>query len=343
MGLQRLSTLLLACLAVWLTLPGAAAGQTVAPAAAGQAAEPPPPEPPLTVRRDGQGRVSIRAVRVDRIRVDGVLDEEMYRTTPPIEGFIQQEPREGDPASEPTQAWIFFDNENLYIAARCIDSEPDRMVLTEMRRDNYTISNNESFTVGLDTYRDKRNGYYFQVSALGALRDGLITDEVNANFDWNAVHDARVRLHDRGYDLEMRIPFKSIRYREGPNQIWGIHLRRVIRWKNEQVFITRMPASYAAGAIYRFSLAAALYGLEVPATSKNLEIKPYAISSATTNNAVQPAVSNKVDGNAGLDAKYGVTRGLIAVLNHAPFTLDGNRQVDVFMLARIAGRHTGGE
>ena len=64
-----------------------------------------------------------------------MLDEEVYQTTPPIDGFVQQEPREGDPASEPTGAWVFFDDDNIYVSARCHDSQPERMVLTEMRRE----------------------------------------------------------------------------------------------------------------------------------------------------------------------------------------------------------------
>jgi hypothetical protein len=307
---------------VWLLiLPSTAFGQTTAPAIVSpdnpyagivSATEAPPPEPPLTVYRDSDGHVSVRAVRVDRIKVDGVLDEEAYQTTPPIDGFIQQEPYEGQPATEETQAWVFFDDENIYVSARCLDSQPDRMVLTELRRDNGTIFDNENFTVVLDTFHDKRNGFYFQVSALGALRDCTITDEGNQNCNWNTVYDARVRRNDRGYDAEIVIPFKSIRYREGPNQVWMINLRRVVQWKNEQEFLTRIPASYGAGGSYHFSLAATLYGLEVPAGSKNLELKPYAISDVRTDLNAKPAFTNDLGADAGFDVKYGVTRSLIA-------------------------------
>jgi hypothetical protein len=303
--------------ALWIALASGSFAQTPAgqgpdPASAAAAEEPLPPEPPDTVRRDESGRVSIRAVRVERITVDGVLDEEAYETTPPIGDFIQQEPREGDPASEPTEAWIFFDDRNIYVSARCYDSHPERMVLTEMRRDNGTIYNNENFTVALDTFRDKRNGYYFQVSALGALRDGLITDEGNPNYDWNAVYDARVKRNSQGYTVEMVIPFKSIRYKAGPNQIWGINLRRVVRWRFEDDFVTRMPKSYGSSAIYMFSSAATLYGLEVPAVSPNLELKPYAISDLRTDLNAKPAFTNDAGADAGFDLKYGLTRSLIA-------------------------------
>jgi hypothetical protein len=103
--------------------------------------------------------------------MDGRLDDEIYRTTLPIDGFIQQEPSEGAPASEKTEAWVFFDDRNIYIAARCWDSQPDRDILTELRRDNNNIIQNENFTVVLDTFHDRRNGFFFQTNALGALRD----------------------------------------------------------------------------------------------------------------------------------------------------------------------------
>ena len=246
------------------------------------------------------------------MKVDGVLDEEVYQSTRPLDGFLQQEPREGEPATERTEAWVFFDDENIYVSARCIDSEPDRMVLTEMRRDNGTIFDNENFTVVLDTFHDKRNGYYFQVSALGALRDCTITDEGNQNCDWNAVYDARVKRDDTGYTAEIVIPFKSIRYREGPDQVWMINLRRVVQWKNEQDFLTRIPASYASGGSYHFSLAATLYGLEVPKVSRNLELKPYAISDLRTDRTAKPAFSNDLGADAGFDLKYGLTRSTVA-------------------------------
>jgi hypothetical protein len=304
---------------VWATLSGTAFAQNTALATSQNpyagivsAADAPPPEPPLTMRRDEQGRIAIRAVRVDRIEVDGALDEEVYRTTPPIEGFVQQEPYEGQPATEQTQAWIFFNDENIYVSARCLDSQPDRMVLTELRRDNGQIFNNENFTVVFDTFNDKRNGFYFQVSALGALRDCTITDEGNQNCNWNAVYDARVKRDAQGYTAEIVIPFKSIRYREGPNQVWRVNLRRVVQWKNEQEFLTNIPASYASGGVYRFSLAAPLYGLEVPVGSKNLELKPYAISDVRTDKTAKPAFTNDLGADAGFDVKYGVTRSLIA-------------------------------
>jgi hypothetical protein len=277
-------------------------------------AGPPPPEPPAVVARDGEGRVTMRAIRIAQpLQLDGRLDENVYQTTPAVSGFVQQEPDEGEPATEATDVWVLFDDENLYISARMWDSQPERIVANEMRRDNRNIGQNDSFSVAIDTFYDRRSGFYFQTNSLGGIREALITDERSSNnFDWNTVWDTRSRMFDRGWTTEMAIPFKSLRYREGADeQIWSINFRRTVRWKNETSFLTPVPASYGPAGGTRFSVAATLVGVEVPARSRNLEVKPYAISELVTNRTVVPPVANDLGGDVGFDAKYGLTRSLI--------------------------------
>src|SRR5262245_25122588 len=94
------------------------------------------PVPPAVITRDAAGNVTVRAVRTRQpLRIDGRLDEPQYQETEPIGGFLQQEPDEGAAATERTEAWIFFDDDNIYVSARCWDSHPERMVANEMRRD----------------------------------------------------------------------------------------------------------------------------------------------------------------------------------------------------------------
>src|SRR5688572_7675024 len=89
-----------------------------------------------SVTRDAGGRATVRAFRItEPLRLDGRLDEAVYTTVPPIDGFLQQVPQEGAPATEPTDMWVFFDDENLYVAARCLDSQPGRITANELRRD----------------------------------------------------------------------------------------------------------------------------------------------------------------------------------------------------------------
>jgi hypothetical protein len=268
-------------------------------------------EIPAVYSKDAEGAITIRAIRLSEpIKLDGALDEAVYRDNVPATEFIQQEPNEGQPSTERTEAWVMFDEDNLYVAARCLDSHPERMVVSEMRRDSQTIFNNENLTIGLDTFHDRRSGWFFQTNPLGAIRDQEVPSERENNNDWNTVWDARARRAPDGWTVEVVIPFRSLRYKQAGPQTWGINLRRTIRWKNEQAFLSPVPASYGVRGMYKFSSAATLVGLDAPPQARNLEIKPYAISSLTTNLAAARPFSDDLGGDAGFDVKYGLTRGL---------------------------------
>lgn len=273
---------------------------------------PPAPVPPLAIARDAQGRATFRAVRLpEPLHVDGRLDEAVYREAASAGGFLQQLPREGEPATERTDVWVFFDEDNLYIAARCWDSQPDRWILSELRRDHINILRNENITVVLDTFYDRRNAFFFQTSLLGALRDQTITDGLQ-NDSWNTVWDTRSAPFDGGWATEIVVPFKSLRYLHSGPQVWGINIRRVVAWKNETSTLTRLPAAYGGPGIGQMDLAATLVGLETPSRSRNIELKPYALSSVTTDNTAVVPFANDATANAGVDFKYGITRSLIA-------------------------------
>jgi hypothetical protein len=150
--------------------------------------EAPPPVAPAVVSHDGAGHVSVRAVRVAQpLRVDGKLDEAPYAETEAIGGFLQQEPNEGQPATERTEAWVFFDDTNLYVSARNWDTHPDRIVANEMRRDTAQLRQNDTFAVLLDTYHDRRNAFLFYANPIGGFSDQQITDENPPNVDWNTI------------------------------------------------------------------------------------------------------------------------------------------------------------
>ena len=277
---------------------------------------PPPPLPPDVIRRDERQRATIRAVELpEGIRLDGQLDEQVYFTVPAITGFIQQAPDEGAPATEETEAWILFDADNIYVAARVWDSAPpSQWVANEMRRDTRQLRQNDTFAVILDTFYDRRNGVAFYTNALGALADFQITNEGNPNSDWNPIWDVRTGRFEGGWTVEMEIPFKSLRYRPGPAQVWGVQLRRNVRRKNEWAYITPLPISAGSGSagIFRVSDAGTLVGLDVPSGSRNLEIKPYGIGGISTNLAASEPTVNARDGAGGLDVKYGITQNLTA-------------------------------
>ena len=278
---------------------------------------PAPPDLPEMVRRDDAGGATMRATRLtEPLEFDGRLDDAIYERVPGVSGFIQALPLEGEPATEDTEVWVFFDDEAVYVAGRNWDSQPDRMVATEMRRDNFGIFNNENLAVILDTFYDRRNAFFFYLNPIGGFFDGLIVDERSVNRDWTAVWDSRAARFENGWTMEMRIPFKTLRYVRGGPQVWGINFRRVVRWKNEMSYLTQVPAALGPRGITKISSAGTLVGLEAPASSRTIEVKPYLIGDAAGARIESGALDRDFGGDFGLDAKVGITSGLTADLTY---------------------------
>lgn len=271
------------------------------------------PTPDATVARDSAGRVTVRATRIaEPITLDGALGEGVYGRVKPIDGFLQQEPHEGQPATQKTDVWLLFDDRNIYVTARCWSTDPSRIVANEMRRDSFANFQNDNFAVLFDTFHDRRNGVQFQATPLGGLSDSLVTDERDSNRDWNTVWDARARRFDQGWIVEFSIPFRSLRYPAPGSQDWGVQFRRVARGANEFSYLTPMPAAFTQRAMLRVSQAAALVGLEAPKAALNLELKPYALGAVKTDLEATEPYSNDPNAQAGVDAKYTFKNGLVA-------------------------------
>ena len=265
---------------------------------------PPPPVAPEVVSRDAQGQATVRATRLRApLQIDGRLDEPVYETVRSITDFIQQLPDEGAPGSERTEAWVLFDDDSLYISARCYDTAPpSEWVANEMRRDVSQLRQNDSFALMLDTFYDRRNGLAFLVTPIGGFSDFAISNEGGrVNTDWNTIWDSRTDRFDGGWTVEIQIPFKSLRYRATATQVWGIQLRRIIRRRTEASYLTPLPISAARGnsviaGLWRISQAGSLVGIEVPSGSRKIEIKPYGIGGVTTDISADPPTRNAPDG-----------------------------------------------
>ena len=278
---------------------------------------PPAPVAPEVIARDGSGGVTVRASRVEGLKLDGHLDEPVYSSVKSFSGLIQNQPDAGKASSQKTDIWVFFDDDNFYVSARCWDAGGAKaLVANEMRRDNNQISSNDNFGIVIDTFFDHHNGYIFFVNPLGAMRDLQLTNEGNSNQDWNPVWNIRTDIFDQGWTVEMKIPFKSIRYRPGAEQVWGFNVRRSIRKRNEFAYLTALPPTEGSGAWLRVSRAATLVGLEAPTNNRNLDIKPYAIGGVRSDRTANPVVSKKGEADAGVDVKYGLTKGLTLDLSY---------------------------
>jgi len=274
-----------------------------------------PPIAPEVISRDEGGKVTVRAIKLTApLVLDGKLDEEVYAQERSFGGFLQVAPKYGAPETERTEVWVMYDTEYMYVTCRCWDSaSPDEWIANELRRDTNQLRQNDHIGVSFDTFYDRRSAFLFYTNPLGARADYSVVDEGAPNSDWNPVWESRTGRFEGGWIVEMAIPFKSLRYRSGPDQVWGFQMRRSVRRKNEWTYLTPVPQILAGPqAFNRISSGGTLVGLDLPAAGKNLEIKPYAIASVTSDRVRTPPVSNDLTGAVGGDLKYGLTANLTA-------------------------------
>jgi hypothetical protein len=275
------------------------------------------PVAPAVISRDAANRATVRAIKLATpLTLDGVLDEEIYTREAPFGGLIQVAPNDGAPSTERSDIWITYDDRNIYLSCRCYETAPPaEWIVNELRRDTGGLRNNEHIGVLFDTFYDRRSGFAFYTNPLGARADYSVVDEGASNTDWNPVWTSKAGRFDGGWTVEMAIPFKSLRYRAGTDQVWGIQIRRSVRHKNEWTYLTPVPRILAGPqALNRVSAGGTLVGLDLPEAGKNIELKPYAVSRVTTDRVRAPNDNNVFGGEIGGDVKYAVTPNLTADL-----------------------------
>ena len=278
---------------------------------------PPPPVAPATSARDAAGRLTMRAVRLTTpLRVDGKLDEAIYAEVPSVSDFIQMDPQMGAPATQKTEVWVFYDDDNVYAVVRAHESNLKGMVANEMRRDAFVLTQNEYVNFVFDTFYDRRNAQLFVISPTGGRMDGQLTSERQYNGDWNPVWRLRTGRFEGGWTAEAMIPFKSLRYRPGKDLVWGLHVSRYNRWKNEISFPIPMDRARGPAGAFQMSVAPTLVGIEAPPQARNVEIKPYAIGGVSSDLTAVPRIVNDGTAAVGVDAKLGITQGITADLTY---------------------------
>ena len=252
-------------------------------------------------------------------RLDGVLEDAEWANAALIDEFVQQEPAEGDPATERTVVRLMYDAHALYVAVEAYDSIPHAVIATEMRRDSRQLLDEDNFQIILDTFNDKRSGYMFVTSPLGAKLEQQIAEEgeggyrrvsstnANVNLDWDGVWDVSAQRTDEGWVAELAIPMVTMRFPEADRQVWGINFMRNIRRKNEQVFWAPIEKGYG---LTRVSQAGTLTGLGGVDRGMDLRITPYVLAGGRQDRAATAGLAGSGFNDVGLDVKYGVASGL---------------------------------
>jgi hypothetical protein len=250
----------------------------------------------------------VRAVRTTQpIQLDGVLSDSVWQR-PGVTAFFQQNPDQGLPVTERTEVWVAYDDAALYIAARMHDSHPDSIVARLARRDNDVSS--DEFAVAIDSYHDKRNGYFFVVTAAGVLRDGILYNDDWTDGSWDAVWEATPRITADGWCMEMKIPFSQLRFEQQDQYTWGIDFERVIARKKEQSFLAYTPRNQS-GMVSRFP---ELVGIEYISPPTRMEATPYINERAEymRHDAGDPFNNgSKFTPSVGVDLKWGLGTNLV--------------------------------
>ncbi|HYV97602.1 MAG TPA: DUF5916 domain-containing protein [Gemmatimonadaceae bacterium] len=264
-------------------------------------AQPSPPTamPPASAVR----RMSAFAITAAP-KIDGVLDDAVWRTASPGIGFVQSEPHTGAPGTELTEVRVLVDARALYVGAYLHDADPGRIVVNDIRKD-FKEDDQDTFELLIDTFHDRANGYVFIVNAEGARTDKQVANEGReTNASWDGVWSVKTHRVKDGWTVEMEIPFATLRYDLEKAPTWGINFARRIRRKNEIDFWSPVPRQYN---LARVSLAGDLEGVGRVSASRDFRIKPYVAA-----NTVRAAGGAGFDNgaNVGADIKYGVTRGL---------------------------------
>ncbi len=254
------------------------------------------------------------ATRINKApKLDGVLSDSVWRLAKPLTDFIQVFPELGKPAPRSTVVRILYDNDAIYVGAEL--SDDPRLIRKQFTpRDAEGQADVDFFSIFFDTYLDQQNGFQFGVTPVNVQTDARITPAFNGGFgsygdkSWDAVWDSRVRMHDKGWTVEMMIPYSALRFAEKAVQDWGIQVLRFTRRTNERSFWNPIDPQLD-GFANQFGVLAGLTDIQPPL---RLSLSPY-VSAGFARSPVPGGFENDDFQNGGMDLKLGVNES---------FTLD---------------------
>jgi hypothetical protein len=258
-------------------------------------------------------------------KLDGTLDDPLWQSAIAITDFRQQEPLEGQPATEKTEVRILYTRHAVYFGIHCYDSASSRIVARELRRD-VSQDLDDHFEILIDSNHDRRGGYVFQVNPLGTQIDGLIVEEQQDNsgldFDpgWDGVWTSEAHIGPDGWTATIEIPFTTLNFTHSPQVLWGVNFKRFIRRKNEEDLWVAYRRTFG---ITKVSQAGDLNGIENIGSGRLFIVKPYGLARYDQQTGADP----KFPLTAGVDVKYGLSSNL--VLNLTGNTDFADTEVDL--------------
>lgn len=279
-----------------------------------------------------------QASRVDRSpKMDGTLDDPLWQQATPITNFLQREPYEGQAPTEPTEVRILYTKHEVYFGVACHDSAANGPVATQLRRD-VTQELDDYFEIVIDSRRDGRNAYVFQINPLGTQRDALITDEQTGDTQdgdpgWDGVWTSEARIKRDGWTATIAIPFSTLNFMQSRDVVWGVNFKRFIRRKNEEDLWSGWRRTFGATKI---SQAGELHGISEIGSGRLFIVKPYVLGGFShlpanaTASGLTPGTTALHTG--GVDVKVGLRSNLVANLTVNTDFADSDVDVQQFNL-----------
>ena len=242
------------------------------------------------------------------IKIDGKIDDAAWAKVAAVSDFVISYPDFGKPPSKNTEVKIAYDNTALYVLAIMYDDKKNiRKQLTQ--RDAIERQDCDVFTIGLDTYRDKQNGFVFQVSAAGVQADARQSSANGIDRSWDAVWESAIKIYPDKWVAELKIPFAAIRFAKKEEQLWGLLLSRNIRSKNENITWSPQDPN-VDGTINQWGILTNLKNVVPPL---RLSFLPYLSGGVRNSPGANGANKTEILKSGGMDVKYGINES---------FTLD---------------------
>ena len=247
--------------------------------------------------------------------LDGnISDDPAWRGAEAATDFTQIQPNEGTAASQKTEVYLGYTDTAIYIGLIAYDENPAGIIVADSRRDS-KLDDTDSFQVVIDGLLDRQNGFVFGTNPAGIEYDGQVTKEGGSgsgqfssgggafNLEWNGSWNVISKITDFGWTAEMEIPFSTLRYGKGKDQVWGVNFQRNIRRNNEISFWAPLSRQRK---IHRVSAAGTVKGIIAP-SQKNLQVTPYFLGSTTSGGEL---TSSDTSQDVGVDVKYSITPSL---------------------------------
>ncbi len=247
--------------------------------------------------------------------VDGKISDEVWNQVEWSGDFTERVPDEGAQPKNQTKFKLMYDDKNVYLAFRCYDSEPDKIVRRLTRRDRF---DGDWIEVNIDSYNDKRSAFSFTLNAAGVIGDEFITNN-GGNWDsnWNPIWYGKVNIDEEGWTAEMRIPLSQLRFGDKDIHTWGLQFTRY-DFRHQERSVWKFISRNTAGWVSNFGQLEGIKGIK---PQKQLEVQPYVLAQTSgyekeEGNPFATGRDNKI--SAGLDAKIGVTSDLTLDLTINP-------------------------